>query len=134
MLQTTPRMTIEGYRTACREAHKICRKNRKEYEEEIIQTMQTCSVSSESRKFYQGFRRFKECYQPRTTVCRDKEGNMVGGEREVMNRLAEYFRELLNKCNQEITGTGNGEYYGPQNQAQKPTSSMTYDIKNKLKK
>jgi hypothetical protein len=47
--------------------------------------MQTYSVRSESRKFYQGVRRFKEDYQPRTTACRDKEGNMVGGEREAMN-------------------------------------------------
>jgi hypothetical protein len=86
MLQRTTRTTIEDYRIARREAHKICCKKRKEYEEEIIQTMQTYSVRSERRKFYQGVRKFKECYQTRTTVCRDKEGNMVGGEREVMNR------------------------------------------------
>jgi hypothetical protein len=84
MLQRTTRTTIEYYRTARREALKICCKKRKEYEE-IIQTMQTYSVRSESRKFYQGGRGFKEVYQPRTTVCKDKEGNMVGGEREVMN-------------------------------------------------
>jgi hypothetical protein len=96
--------------------------------------MQTYSVRSESRMFYQGVRRFKEGYQPRTTVYRDKEGNMVGGEREVMNRWAEYFRELLNKYNPEITGTGNDECYGPQNRVQKPTPSMIYDIRKKLKK
>jgi hypothetical protein len=59
---------------------------------------------------------------------------MVGGEREVMNRWAEYFRELLNKSNPEITGTVNGECYGLQNQVQKPTPSMIYKIVKKLKK
>jgi hypothetical protein len=57
-----------------------------------FQTMQTYSVRCKSRKFYRGVRRFKEGYQPRTTVCGNKEGNMVGGEREAMNRWAEYFR------------------------------------------
>jgi hypothetical protein len=96
--------------------------------------IQTYSVRSESRKFYQGVRRFKGGDQPGTTVCTDKEGNMVGGEREVMNRWAEYFGEMVNKYNPEITGTGNGECYGPQNQVQKATPSMTYDIMKKLKK
>jgi hypothetical protein len=41
---------------------------------------------------------------------------------------------VLNKSNPEITGTGNDECYGPQNQVQKPTPSMIYDIIKKLKK
>jgi hypothetical protein len=40
----------------------------------------------------------------------------------------------LNKSNPEITGTGNDECYGPQNQVQKPIPSMIYDIIKKLKK
>jgi hypothetical protein len=95
--------------------------------------MQIYSVRSESRKFYQGVRRFKEGYQPRTTVRRDKEGNMVSGEIKVMNKWPEYFRELMNKSNPEITETGNGECYGPQNQVKKPTRSMICDIIKKLK-
>jgi hypothetical protein len=58
---------------------------------------------------------------------------MVGGEREVINRWAQYFRELLNKTNPEITGIGNDECYVPQNPVQKPTPSMIYDIIMKLK-
>jgi hypothetical protein len=131
MLQRTTRTSIGDYRTARTEAHDICRRKGKEYEEETIQTY---SVRSESRKFYQGVRRFKGGDQPRATVCTDKGGNVVGGEREVMNRRAECFGEMLNKCNPEITGNGNSECYGPQNQVQKPTPSMTYDIMKKLKK
>jgi hypothetical protein len=40
----------------------------------------------------------------------------------------------LNKSNPEITGTGNDECYGPQNQVQKHTPSMIYDTIRKLEK
>jgi hypothetical protein len=134
MLQRTTKTSIEDYRTARREAHKTRHKTRKKYEEEIIQTMQTYSVRSESRKIYQGVTRFRDGYQPRTTVCRDKEGTMVDGEREVMNTWSEYFTELLNKSNPEVTVTGNDESYDPQNRVQKLTPSVIYDIIKKLKK
>jgi hypothetical protein len=63
-----------------------------------------------------------------------KEGNMVDGEREVMNTWAEYFTELLNKSNPEVTVTGNDERYDPQNRVQNLTPSVIYDIIKKLKK
>jgi galactose-1-phosphate uridylyltransferase len=60
MLQKETRTTTEEYK----EAHKICRNKRKEYEEEKLQSLQAYNTRSESRKFYQEVRRFKEGYQP----------------------------------------------------------------------
>ena len=51
-----------------REAHKICKNKTKEYEEEKLQSVQTYNISNESRKFHQEVRRFKERYQPRSTI------------------------------------------------------------------
>jgi hypothetical protein len=55
----------------------------------------------------------KRVFQPRFTVCRDKIGNLIAGEQQILNRWAEYFEELLSskttqRMNTEIV------YFGPE--------------------
>jgi hypothetical protein len=37
----------------------------------------------------------QESFQPRVDFCRDKLGNLIGGEVEIRDRWKEYFEELL---------------------------------------
>jgi hypothetical protein len=60
ILQKETRTAMEEYKEAHQEPHKICRNNRKEYEEVKLQSVQTYNTTSASRKFYQEVRRFTE--------------------------------------------------------------------------
>lgn len=39
-------------------------------------------------------------FQKTVKVCRNKEENIIGGEKEPMNRQEEYFKEVLNLAEQ----------------------------------
>jgi len=59
ILQKETRRAMEEYKEAHQEPHKICRNNRKEYEEVKLQSVQTYNMSA-SRKFNQEVRKFTE--------------------------------------------------------------------------
>jgi hypothetical protein len=47
------------------------------------------------RKLYEGACNIKRGFQPRITVCRDKTGDLIASERQILKRGAEYFEERL---------------------------------------
>jgi hypothetical protein len=46
--------------------------------------------------FYKLIQGLKTGFQPRTSVCKDKDGKLIGGDMPVMDRWGQYFSELLN--------------------------------------
>ena len=38
----------------------------------------------------------KKGFQPRTSMCKNKKGELLGGEEEIRKRWMEHFKELLN--------------------------------------
>jgi hypothetical protein len=53
ILQNETRTAMEENKEAHQEPHKICRNNRKEYEEVKLQLVQTYNTTSASTEFYQ---------------------------------------------------------------------------------
>jgi hypothetical protein len=48
-------------------------------------------------------------YKPRTGMCKDKMGNLVIGKKNVLQRWAEHFDELLNSHGDEERNKGDGD-------------------------
>jgi hypothetical protein len=80
MMQRETRANTLEYTNARKEVKVICRRNKKEYEENIFQGIQERYTRNEARKFYEGIRNIKKSFQPRTTFCRNKNGDLIGGE------------------------------------------------------
>jgi hypothetical protein len=66
------------------------------YEEEKIEEQQNKYKINVSTQFYEGIRKIRTGFQPRTTMCKNKQGAIVGEEKEVLEEWAAYFKELLN--------------------------------------
>jgi hypothetical protein len=57
---------------------------------------------NDSKAFYRKINKNCKEFQPRTTLYRDKEGTIVGGNELITKNWTEYFNELLNS---NIVGT-----------------------------
>jgi hypothetical protein len=79
------------------------------------------------KQFYKGIRKIRRGFQPRTTMCRNKQGVIARGEKDVLERGTTYFKELLNpqvniRAPQETT------YFGPACNIADPTLQETLEI------
>jgi hypothetical protein len=52
--------------------------------------------NNENKSFYQKLNKSRKDFQPRTILCRDKEGMILSEEDDILRRWAEHFDELLN--------------------------------------
>jgi hypothetical protein len=116
-----------------KEAKAICRRKKKEYEENIFHELQNIYSRNEVRTFYEGVRNIKRGFQPRTTVCRDKIGNLIAGEQQILDRWAEYFEELLSSKTTQLTNVAETVYFGPELHISVPTVIEVYDTIRKMK-
>ena len=124
MLQRKTRSNIETYKEARREARKICRRKKKHYEEEKLKELQEKYKNNAIKQFYEGIRKIRAGFQPRTTMCKNKQGIIVGREEEVLEVWVTYFKELLNS---QVNGTTLKEttYYRPERNAETPKLQET---------
>jgi hypothetical protein len=76
---------------------------------------------------------YNEAHREAHKICTEMRESLVGGEREVLYRWVQCFQELLNKPNNNTSGSYM-EYYGPQIYVEKPTFSMVNVIKRLEKK
>jgi len=100
-------------------------------EEEKIEELQDKYKRNAIRQFYEAVREMRTGFQPRTAMCKNKQGVNVGEEKEVSDVWAMHFKELLNpKVNLE--NTERVTYYTPENNTAAPTVqySSTYTTRN----
>jgi hypothetical protein len=73
----------------------------------------------------------KRGFQLRITVCRDKTGNLIASEEEILNRWAEYFEELLVviQCNLRMLKL----FFGPKLYIPVPTVAEVYGAIRRMK-
>jgi hypothetical protein len=132
MIQRETRANTLEYTNARKEVKVICRRKEKEYEENIFQEIQERYTKNEARKFYEGIRNIKKGFQPRTTFCRNKKGDLTGGEQQVLDIWTEYFEDLLS--NKMMQSTNNETvYFGPELHIPEPTNIEVYDTIRKMK-
>jgi predicted nucleotidyltransferase len=97
MLQRKTRTNIQEYKKAQREAKLVCKREKTQSEEEEeLEELQEIYKRNELRKFYEGMRKIREGFQPRTSMCKSKQGLIIGDEERILEVWAEYFKELLN--------------------------------------
>lgn len=132
MMQKRTRAAEEEYKTARRATKNICKKKKKELEESILYELDENFGRNESRKFFESVRNIKTGFQPRTTMCKNKEGTLVAGEQEILKLWVEHFNDLLNEA-REDKPTSNLIYFGPDPLVPPPTIFMVNDVIRRMK-
>jgi hypothetical protein len=132
MLQRKTRSNIKAYKEAHREARKVCRKKKKCYEEEKLEELQDKYKRNRLKQFYEGIRKIRTGFQPRTTMCKNKQGIIVVEEKEVLEVWAKYFRELLDP-NVNTTTSEEITYFGLVSNIMAPTLQETLGVIRNLK-
>ena len=131
MLLKRTRTANEEYRKARKEAKYVCRIKKKNHQEAMLYDLQDKFGRNDSKKFFEGIRNLKRGFQARTNICKDKDGNLVGGEQQVLMSWLNYFKDIL--CNDDDTSEPRNIYFGPEPNIAEPTPNMIYDVIKKLK-
>uniref|UniRef100_A0A6P7H3T2 Uncharacterized protein LOC114346646 n=1 Tax=Diabrotica virgifera virgifera TaxID=50390 RepID=A0A6P7H3T2_DIAVI len=76
-----------------RKEKKIHRRKKREHIEKELQEIEELNKPTETRKFYQKFNKSRKEFKPRTMMCRDKEGDIVTQQSEILQRWTELFKE-----------------------------------------
>ena len=84
------------------------------------------------KQLYEGIRKIRTGFQPRTTMCKNKQGIIVGEEKEVLEVWAIHFKELLNP-NGITTTSEEINYFGQENNIIAPTLQDTLGIIRNVK-
>ena len=122
---------MEEYRTARSEERRV-HKQKKIFIERGLEELERLRSNNESKYFYQKLNKSRKDFQPRTTLCRNKEGMFLSEEDDILRRWAEHFDELLNKefFNQNVA---NRETYQVHSASDEPTSTLD-KVENAIKK
>jgi hypothetical protein len=96
------RRAVKEYRMARREEKRVHKKKKKDYYESELGELEHLTNMNDSKAFYRKINKNCREFQPRTTLCRDKEGTVFSGNELIMKRWTEHFNELWNF---NVTGT-----------------------------
>ena len=77
-------------------AKKRCRESKRKWEQEKLEEIEDLAKRQEIRQLYKKTGQLKKGFQPRTSMCKNKKGELLGGEEEFRKRWIEHFKELLN--------------------------------------
>lgn len=80
-----------------KEVKRLCRKKKREGMEQRISKIENHFINKEIRNFYQEAKKQKSTGTTRTIFCKSKEGRLLGGTEEKLNRWKEHFEEVLNE-------------------------------------
>uniref|UniRef100_W5NKK8 Reverse transcriptase domain-containing protein n=1 Tax=Lepisosteus oculatus TaxID=7918 RepID=W5NKK8_LEPOC len=108
MLQRPTRTSTAEFSRKRTLAKRLCRYRKREWQNRMLQETEELYRNKETRKVYQKITENKNGFQPRLAMCVDKEGNLIGDGRKILERWAEYFEELLNDAG-EMDETGEEE-------------------------
>jgi hypothetical protein len=95
MLQRKTRNNVEDCKEGHREARKVCREKKKEYEETKLEELQEKYRRNRIKQFYEGIQKIRTGFQTRTTMCKNKKGEIAGKEKEVLDVWATYLKNYL---------------------------------------
>ena len=76
MLNRQKRLNTENYKNTRRKAKKICRKRAQELK--MLEGTEEANKRNEAKKCYMIARGMKASFQPRTSICTDRDNNLIG--------------------------------------------------------
>ncbi|KAF6211867.1 hypothetical protein GE061_012383 [Apolygus lucorum] len=94
-IQRDTRGTREAYNTSRRLANYACRRKKRAWENSKYSNMESLNEANESRKFYHAVNMMRKGYQPKLTACKDRHGQLIEDEGQVMERWADHFSTVL---------------------------------------
>jgi hypothetical protein len=62
----------------------------------VLAELQEMCKRNTLKQFYEGIRKISTGFQPRTIMCRNKQGIILGSEENASEVWTAYFKELLN--------------------------------------
>jgi len=95
-LQDSSRRNVGNLNNVRCEASRHFRNRKKEYLKAKAEELETNSKIKNIRDLYMGMNDFKKGYQSRTTIVKDKKGDMVAGSHSIFARWRNHFSQLLN--------------------------------------
>jgi hypothetical protein len=123
------RKSVEEYRNARSEerVHK-----QKIFIERGLEELERLRSNNESKSFHQKLNKSRKYFQPRTILCRNKEGTLLNKDDDILRRWAEHFDELLNKefLNQNVTRQ---EFHQAYSDIDEPTPTLN-EVENAIQK
>jgi len=84
------------------------------------------------QQFYECIRKTRTGFKPRTTTCKNKQGEIVGDEKDELEVWATYFKELPNPKTNMITSE-ESIYFCPESNIMAPTLQETLGVIRNLK-
>ncbi|XP_071652374.1 uncharacterized protein [Temnothorax longispinosus] len=94
------RANVERYRDLRRDEKRIHRMKKRIFENQRMEELEQLRDQNETRKFYHSVNAQRKTFQPRVTMCKDENGNILSEKSAVLKRWREYFDQMLNQ-NQE---------------------------------
>lgn len=103
MLQTGKEEDKRKYEEQRRKVKRICRNEKRKHIENKIKEIEQKFVNKEIKNFYQEVKRHKKGPQQKIHFIKDKNGQIITNEEEIVERWKEHFEGMLNeeKCNKE---------------------------------
>ncbi|PNF42710.1 hypothetical protein B7P43_G14181 [Cryptotermes secundus] len=96
---------VEEYCEVRRKEKRLHKKKKREYDKQELIELEHLRSSNEIRAFYQKLNKSRKDFQPRSTLCRDKEGTILSSDEAILERWAQYFEELLNSnASEQVEG------------------------------
>jgi hypothetical protein len=97
MLNRRTRVDTENYRNKRRQAKKMCRATKKSsHDLKVLEGTKEANKRNEARKFYTIACRMKVGFQPRKSICTERDNILIGNIRMIMERRKKYIYETLN--------------------------------------
>jgi hypothetical protein len=98
-LQDLSEINGDNLNNVRREASRYFRYKKREYLKNKIKELATNSKNKNIRDLYRGINEFKRGYQPRTSLVKHDNGNLLEDSHNILNRWRNYFSQLLNVHN-----------------------------------
>lgn len=134
LLQSGKEADKINYQEQRRKTKKLCREKKRAATENKIKAIEGKYKNKEIRNFYRDVKEMRKGYQARTVHYKNKEGNLISNEEEVVERWKEYFDELLNEGAEGMEeGSQQDEIETLKEEIEQPTKEEIYNIIETLK-
>jgi hypothetical protein len=85
----------------------VHKKKKRDYNKQELIELESLRSSNAIKACFQKLNESRKDFQPRTTLCRDNEGMILGSDEAILDRWAQHFEELLNgnapECIEDMT-------------------------------
>jgi len=95
-LITKTRKNLDIYHQKRTKANRICRRKKEEWTEMKIKELNETNKKRDTRTFYKDVRNLANLSTVTTLVYKDKDGNILSEQKQILERWQKYFKELLN--------------------------------------